>query len=204
MEKLIDSIPGYPVSEYMLVLQPDEDVWNKIMEVKKQFSHSYDCPSATLLKPNIALVRFTQYEMTEARIQARLQTITTGLRPFMVELNGFGSFPAHTVYLNVGPRQALTDLVKALRDIQRLMKLDDDNKPHFITDPHIAIARKLQPWQYEKSWQEFAQRHFTARFMAVNILLQKRKQGERQYATIRSYAFHNLVAATSTQGELFV
>jgi 2'-5' RNA ligase len=203
MEKPIAGLPGYPVNEYLLVLQPDEDVWNKIMEVKKQFAHSYDCPSAPLLKPHIALARFTQYEMVEARIMARLATITAGLRPFMVELNGFGSFPAHTVYLRVGPRQALVDVVRAVRDIQRLMKLDDDNKPHFITEPHIAIARKLQHWQYEKSWQEYSQRHFTARFMAGSLLLQKRRQGEKQYRTVQRYPFQNLLPVITTQGELF-
>ena len=74
-----------------------------------------------------------------------------GYHPFKVELKDFGSFPSHTIYINVTSKLPIQNLVKrSAQDAQRLMKLNDENKPHFIMEPYIAIGRKLKPWQYEK------------------------------------------------------
>ncbi len=64
------------------------------------------------------------------------------------------------------------------------MKIDKDNKPYFITEPHLTIARKLLPWQYEKGWLEYQHRNFHGRFIADHALLLKRKAGEK-YKTCR-------------------
>ncbi len=64
------------------------------------------------------------------------------------------------------------------KETQRLMKLNDENKPHFILEPYITIARKLQPWQYEKGWLEYSNRNFTGRFIADGMLLLKRPLDE--------------------------
>ncbi len=84
-----------------------------------------------------------------------------GSPAFKLELKDYGSFPSHTIYINVLSKIPVQTLVKDIRsETQRLMKLDDDNKPHFITEPHLTIARKLLPWQYEKGWLEYSNRQF--------------------------------------------
>ena len=40
METIINTIPGYRVYEYLLVLSPHEELWNRIMKVKKSFQRS--------------------------------------------------------------------------------------------------------------------------------------------------------------------
>ncbi|MEO7307107.1 MAG: hypothetical protein ABIR78_00790, partial [Ferruginibacter sp.] len=87
-------------------------------------------------------------------------------------------------------------------DAQRLMKFDNDNKPHFILEPHLTIARKLLPWQYEQGWLEYSHKHFTGRFIADSMLLLKRPVGELKYQILRRFEFQNLPVATK-QGELF-
>ncbi len=82
------------------------------------------------------------------------------------------------------------------------MKLNDDHKPHFILEPHLTIARKLLPWQYEKGWQEYSHRHFTGRFIADAMLLLKRPAGELKYQVVQRFEFQNLLIGTK-QGELF-
>ena len=37
MKNIINSIPGYKIFEYLLVLNPHEELRNKIMQVKKIF-----------------------------------------------------------------------------------------------------------------------------------------------------------------------
>src|SRR5258708_40101042 len=114
----------------------------------------------------------------EERIINRVKAIEMGFPPFKVELKDYGSFPSHTIYINVVSKVPVQNLLKEIRsEGQRLMKLNDDNKPHFIMEPHLTIARKLQPWQYEKGCLEYSNKHFTRRFIADAMLLLKRPCG---------------------------
>jgi 2'-5' RNA ligase len=203
MESIINTIPGYRVYEYLLVLSPHEELWNRIMKVKEEFSAHYKSDYARWGKPHITLVNFVQYGMMEERIINRLRTVAMGFPPFKVELKDFSSFPSHTIYINVTSKLPIQSLVKEIRtDGQRLMKLNDDNKPHFIMEPHLTIARKLKPWQYEKGWLEYSNKHFTGRFIADGMTLLKRPEGELKYQTVQRFMFQNL-PVTTKQGELF-
>ena len=203
MKNIINSIPGFKVNEYSLVLNPHEELRNKIVHVKEEFAKKFESSFALYSKPFVSLVSFTQYEMMEERIMNRLQTIAMGYYPFKVEMKDYGSFPSHTIYINVTSKVPIQNLIKSIRtETQRLMKLNDDNKPHFMLEPHISIARKLQPWQYEKGWLEFSHRHFTGRFIADAMLLLKRPAGELKYQVVKRFEFQNLPVSTK-QGDLF-
>lgn len=70
-------------------------------------------------------------------------------------------------------------------------------------EPHLTIARKLQPWQYEKGWLEFSHKYFTGRFIADAMLLLKRPVGEMKYEIVKRFEFQNLPVSTK-QGDLFM
>jgi 2'-5' RNA ligase len=203
MKNLSNAIPSYKVYEYLLVLNPHEELRNKITAVKTDFFNSYQAETAKWGKPHLTLINFLQYQMLEERIVNRLKIIAMGYHPIKIELKDFGSFPAHTIYINVTSKVPIQNLVKQIRtDAQKLMKLNDDNKPHFMLEPHITIARKLLPWQYEKGWLEYSHKHFTAKFIANAMLLLKRPVGQLKYEIVQRFNFENLPVAT-TQGELF-
>src|SRR5688500_16930259 len=201
--KSLIQIPGYRYNEYLLVLNPHEELRNKIRQVKKEFSDKYKAPAALYGKPHIALVNFVQFEMMEERLVSHLKTIAMGCAPFKVELKDYGSFPSHTIFINIATKQQVQNLVRELRPAQRLMTLNKENKPHFIDDPHLTVARKLLPWQYEQAWLEYKHRHFTGRFIADSMLLIKRKVGDKAYQIVERFEFMNL-PVTTKQGELFV
>lgn len=208
METIVNTIPGYRVHEYLLVLSPHEELWNRIMKVKEAFAEEYKSDHARYGKPYITLATFSQYSMMEERILNRLRTVAMSYPPFKVELKDFGSFPSHTIYINVTSKLPVQGLVKEIRSgTQRLMKLNDDNKPHFIMEPHLTIARKLKPWQYEKGWLEYSNKHFTGRFIANAMTLLKRPEGESdgyrmKYQVVEQFKLQNLPVVTK-QGELF-
>lgn len=202
MKQIIQAMPGYRTNEYLLVLSPHEELRSRIMQVKKEFYEAYQAAHANWGKPHLTLVKFTQLEMMEERIVNRLKTIAMGYHPIKVELKDFGSFPSHTIYINVTSKEPIRNLVKEIRVVQKLMKLNDDNKPHFMDEPHFTIARKLLPWQYEQGWQEYSGRHFTARFIADSMLLLKRKEGDKAWQIAQRFGFMNL-PVTTKQGELF-
>ena len=196
-------MPGYKVYEYLLVLNPHEALRNKIMQVKQHFFNTYKNATAVYSKPHITLVNFVQYQMQEERLVSRLKTIAMGCPPIKIEMKDYGSFPSHTIYINITSKVPIQNLVKNIRaDAQRLMKLNDENKPHFMMEPHLTVARKLEPWQYEKGWLEYSNLHFTGRFIADGMLLLKRPVGEMKYEIVERFEFQNLPVAT-TQGDLF-
>jgi 2'-5' RNA ligase len=189
-------------NEYLLILNPHEELRGKIQQVKKEFYDAYQAPTALGGKPHVTLVRFTQLALMEERIVQRLRTIAMGYCPFKVELKDFGSFPSHTIFINVTSKLPIRGLVNEIKDIQRLMKLDKDHKPHFIDEPYIPIARKLLPWQYEKGWLEYSNKSFTGRFIADAMLLLKRREGEMAWQISERFVFQNL-PVTIRQGQLF-
>ncbi len=201
--KSLIQIPGYNYNEYLLILNPHEELRNKIMHVKKEFYEKYEAPTALWGKPHITLANFLQFEMMEERIVSRLKTIAMGYTPFKVELKNFGSYPSHTIFINIESKQQVQNLVKELKQAQQLLKLNKENKPHFLDNPSITVAGKLLPWQYEKSWLEYSHKHFTGRFIADGFLLIKRRVGEKAYQIVQRFEFMNLPVSTK-QGELFM
>lgn len=201
MDTNIITIPGYRVNEYMLVLNPHEELRKRITSLKKEFHEKYNLVGSGG-KSHLALVRFTQLEMMEEKIISRLKTVAMGYHPFKIELKDFGSYPTHTIYINVSTRENIRALVKLIKPWQRILKMDKDHKPHFIDDPHIPIASRLLPWQYEKGWLEFSNRHFAGRFVADAMLLLKRRQGELPWQILQRFEFQNLPVVTK-QGMLW-
>ena len=207
MQPNINTIPGYRLCEFLLVLNPHEELRNRIIAIKKDFHEKYKGTGASKAlaagRPQIALVKFETVEMMEERIVNRLKSIAMGYHPFKVELKDFGSYPSHTIFINVISKLPIQNLVKQIKEAQRLMKLDKEHKPHFIEEPQITIARKLVPWQYEQAWLEYSNRHFTGRFIADSMLLLKRREGQMAWQIVQRLEFMNL-PVTTRQGALFM
>jgi 2'-5' RNA ligase len=203
MKTIVNGIPGYQAFEYMLVIDPHRELSEKIAKIKQEFAEAYKVEQARWGQPQIMLANFVQYAMMEERLINRLRMVAMGATPFKIELRDFGSFPTHSIYINVVSKVPFQDLVKNIRhETQRLMKLNDDNKPYFNLEPHITIARKLQPWQYEKGWLEYSNKPFSGRFIADTMLLLKRPVGETKYKVVQRFKFQNMPVVTK-QGELF-
>lgn len=201
--KSITFIPGYRYNEYLLILNPHEALRNKVMYIKNAFADKYKSNFAKFTLPHITLINFVQFEILEERLVNRLKVIAMGYHPFKVELKDFGSFPTHTIFINVDTQLQVKNLLREIKSAQQLMTLNKDNKPHFIDTPHIPIARKLVPWQYEKAWLEYSHLQFTGRFIADSMLLVKRKVGDMKYQVAQRFEFMNL-PVTTKQGELFM
>ena len=206
MQPINNIIPGYRLCEFLLVLNPHEELRNRIITIKKEFHEKYRSNGASKAlatgKPQLALVKFETMEMMEERIVNRLKTIAMGYHPFKIELKDFGSYPSHTIFINVVSKIPIQNLVKQIKEAQRLMKLDKDHKPHFIEDPQITVARKLVPWQFEQAWLEYSHKHFTGRFIADGMLLLKRREGQTSWQIVQRLEFMNL-PVTTRQGALF-
>lgn len=176
--------------EYLLVLRLPAELRNKLKAVKENFAQEYDCPSAKRSSTHIALVKFHQFDMMEFKVVTKLQLLAKTLSPFIVELKNFGSFPTHSIYVNVAATSDIQTAVKTMRQAQHLMKASKELKPYFITEPHTVIARKLLPWQYEKGWLALSNQDFSGRFIATQVVLLKRKAGSKErYEKVNIFPF---------------
>ena len=196
----ITNLPGYKYNEYLLVLQPHEDLRNKIMTVKKDFQAVYGTPTPGG-KPHITLARFVVYGMMEEKIINRLSIAAMSAPPFKVTFKDYASFPSHTIYLRTATSIPIQYLMKELRTARPLMK-SQDAEPYFITEPYLTIARNLNPLQYERGWHEYAHRSFTGSFVADGMLLLRRTEGEKAYQIVQRMEFSNL-PVSAQQGSLF-
>lgn len=196
-------LPGYQPCKYKIVLTPHEELAKKIMEVQQRFVDKYKVTTTSVYRPQLILVTFTQLQALEEKIINRLRLIAMAYHPIKIELRNYGSYPSHTIFIEVISKNEVTPLVKKIReDAQRLIKLDNDNRPHFIMDANLTIARKLKPWQYENGWLEYSHLQFTGRFIAKNITLMRKRPGDERYTRLATFEFENMPIETK-QGELF-
>jgi len=192
----------HQIAEYLLVLEPHEALKQTIQSVKQYFADQYDCPAAVYSKPHITILKCMQFCMAESRWIPKLQRIVATAVPFMVELENFGNFPTHTIYIQVKTKNQIVELVKSLKEIQSLIKLDKEHKPHFVTEPHLSIARQLQHWQFEQGWREYGNSEFSGRFMADHVLLMRKRVEEKKYEVIGRFAMSG-IQQTVEQMQLF-
>jgi 2'-5' RNA ligase len=190
------------INEYLLVIQPHEDLYNKLLEIKTNVAANYKCPQALHIKPSIAILKFMQIEMLEEKLVQNIKQTVASINPFMITLNGFGSLPTHTLFIKVSSSNCLTELTKQLKSIQSVLQYSKDVKPHFITEPHIIIAKKLLHWQYEQAWKQFNQQNYTAKCL-VNKLVLLKKQVALGYDTITEIPMCNTLIKPAIQTTLF-
>lgn len=202
-KKLITNYSKLSLSEYLVVLSPHPALWDEITAIKKDFAEKYKCPFAYGTKPHVTLIKFSQRKMMEDRIRLQLRNIINRNSPVKIELKDYGSFPTHTIYINVTSKVPIIHLVKDLKEAQRLMKPDEENKPFFITEPHLTVARKLLPWQYEKAWLAYSHSFFTGRFIADHVLMLRRTAGEKKYTLVERFELLGQASAQVRQGLLF-
>ena len=195
------SMPGYRPYEYLLVLSPHEELRQKIKEVKKDFFEQYGVQTALVGRPQLTLARFTQLEMMEERLLNKLRLISMGLPPIKIELNGFGSYPTHSIFINITNKNQVKNIINGFKDARRLMKTGGEN-PYFVEDPCIPVAIRIPKEVYKEAIKKYERKHFSGRFIADNVLVLKRRKGELKYQVLEKMSLQYLPVHT-LQGALF-
>src|SRR5262245_10835072 len=105
MEKTFQARKGYYMPEglfeYLLIVSPGGDVYNRVMEEKQYFSEKYQQPVAIKTKPHITILNFMAWDNVEGSLIAGLQRIAKGQQSFMVTLNNYSGFPPDTVFIRI-------------------------------------------------------------------------------------------------------
>lgn len=187
-------------AEYILVLQPHEALENKVLQVRQSFREKFDTIHLGN-RVNLTLVRFKTWQQMEERLIHRLDLTAMAFPPFRVYFKNYEALPAHTIFIHVPFTEGLRQLQNKLRSAARLMKTPDYT-PYFIQEPHIPIARRMNPQQFETAWKKYSTKSFNSSFIAESMLLLKREQTDKAWKIVHRFAFMNLPVET-VQGNLF-
>lgn len=199
------SMPGYQEHEYQLVWSIPDAVKEKIRKIRMGFQEKYPMPYGAGQQVLLPLVKFRQRQLLEERVKHSIYQLATGWRPFQIRLQDFAAQPSHSIYVPVAARSGssgdagLAGITRDLKSIQSLLRLDKEHTPFFITDHKILVAGKLPPPIFDKAWLEYAQKSFSAQFLADACLLLKRSAGNPNWQIIQRVELRNLPVGVKQQ-----
>ncbi len=199
--QMMANLPGYKLNEYLLILNPPEELRNKIEKSRKELVEKYHLQQPFTGRPNISLVRFSATQMMEDKIINRLQLIAMEEKPFIAELKDFGSYPMHAIFIRIANQPRVLQLIKNLKQARALMKAAGED-PHYLLDPQIALAGRITKEKYLEIMKEYLHKKFTGRFVANAFTLLKRAKNERRYEVVKRFVFEYL-PVSAAQGVLF-
>jgi len=124
-------------------------------------------------------------------LQQRLEEVSDYTAPFSVELENFGAFPSHTIFVairNFFPFMQLRDRLFRQVVQQNLFPPIASGRPAMT--PHLTLAyRDLAPETFELAWSDFCQREFSDEFTATAAHLMEHRG---KWRTLRVFPFRNL------------
>lgn len=170
---------GFPTMEfyeYLLIVHPDEKVFNKLKEEKENFSSDYNVNIAKKTLPHITVANFIAKESMEETLVKWMHKIISSQQNFTVMLNNFSGFPlSKTVYARVQSHEPFKQLVTSLKVINQYITGNGCLPVKFISNPHLSIARSLQPNVYENAIMDYSHKTFNASFRVNELVLLKRQ-----------------------------
>ena len=187
----LSAMPGYQLNEYQLVVALPEALRDKLRKARQSFHDQYQWPGghAAVVLP---LVKFRQRTLLEERMRNSLQSLVSGWKPVQLNFRDYGSLPTHSLYIPMTSRQQWQPLLRDLKAQQSLLRPDKDQPAFFYHEPVFPLASRLPPGIYDKAWQHYAHRQFTAQFHADACLLLKRKPGESHWQILQRMEWRNL------------
>ena len=163
------------VFEYLLIANPSPEIFALIKREKEFFTQIYNHAITAKTEPHITVANFLAVEGMELTICRWFQNLFSQQSGFRVELDGFGGFPSHTIYLRIKNEMPFQQLANQLKPVADVFK--NQGLPPFklINNRHLTIARGLTEDVYTQAVGEYATKIFHESFMLDELLLLRRK-----------------------------
>jgi hypothetical protein len=162
------------MNEYLLVVHPDGEAYNKVTAEKQVFYDEYRQKVSIKTKPHIAVANFLAREEMEETLIRWIQRVSSQQKSFSVTFNNYSGFPPHTIYLRIQDHEPFKQLATQLQVIDSYVRSNGCPTVKFINRPHLSIARRLPEDVYERAIIDYSQKTFFESFTALELVLLRR------------------------------
>jgi 2'-5' RNA ligase len=194
-------LPGLQVYEYLLVIDIPVALRDRIEACRQELTGKYHISQPQTGRANISLVRFIAMKKDEERIMQKLEMIAVDEKSFTIELKDFGGYPMHAIFIRIANQPRVLELIKKLKKARAMLKAGGED-PHFLQDPNIVLAGRIQQQQYLAAMKEYQYNKFKGNFKADSFILLKRRKDEKKYKIVKRFEFQR-TAVLKGQGVLF-
>ena len=161
--------------EYLLVVHPDEEIYNQLIAEKENFSSEYNVNIAKKTLPHITIANFLAKETMEETLIKWMYKIISHQQSFDVMINNFSGFPSSkTVYARIQDHEPFKQLATSLKIINTYINDNGFPNAKLINHPHMTIARSLQQPVYERAIMDYSRKTFHANFKVDELILLRR------------------------------
>jgi 2'-5' RNA ligase len=161
-------------AEYLLVIYPDGNLQEKLLEEQQQFSSDYGLQMTVRNKPHITVAAFQAGEIMEDTLIRWVQRICNSYKSFELTLNNYSGFPPHTIYLRIQDPHPFKQLMQQLRSIDEFIRSSGCPPANLISRPFLSIAGGLTEQLYNKAMPDYSRRTFHESFQVEELVLLKR------------------------------
>lgn len=160
--------------EYLLVIYPDGELHDKLLDEQQQFLQDYDLRITVRNKPHITVAAFQAGEAMEDTLIRWIQRICGRHQSFDLMLNNYSGFPPHTIYLRVQDPAPFRRLVQELGAIDDFIRSSGCPPVHLINHPYLSIAGSLTEQVYSRAMPDYSRKTFHGSFRVGELVLLKR------------------------------
>lgn len=173
-------------NEYLVLISSANMTAEKINECRKEFQKKYVL-SNSYYSCDIFLAKFNNLKAREQLLINSINESIYGIAPMFISMKNILEIPKHSFVIPVTSKVVLTDLVKSLKQITRVIRASEV-KPYFTTDFHIPLFTKLSSYQFEKMFPECSQYYFNAQFIATEIKILSREANQKsKWNVLKTY-----------------
>lgn len=162
--------------QYFLAVVPPSPVYEEALEMKNFFKEHYNSKASLNSPPHITLhMPFRWREDKEDELVEKLELFDAEIKPFILSLRNFNSFPPRVIFIDVVPNEKLSELQKKLMKFCKkelnLFNAEFKDQPFH---PHLTLAfRDLKKSMYAEAWQKFSEKQYSADFTVKGFSLLK-------------------------------
>ncbi|MBA0883481.1 2'-5' RNA ligase family protein [Flavobacterium undicola] len=185
-------------NRYSLVISPSEEIIALVKTMKNELAKEIGWFHSKNSLAHITINEFMASENEIKMIKKQLNTICESLKPVLVHLNAFDSYPNGAFFIapDALSKIDLKQIMKHLNQSFRVKTLFKNN------EPHLSIARQLSPEHIATSYRLFS-KSIDLNFVCDSISLRLFNPNIKQFEIISHFEFKNNPKSTFEQGTLF-
>ena len=163
-------------NQYFIAIIPPSPVFEEALQLKVHFRDAYKSKASLNSPPHVTLhMPFRWKEKKEEELINSLSVFAGRQSGFHLHLRNFSCFSPKVIFIDVETSPELTALQHQLHRYSKeqlnLYNATYKEQPFY---PHITLAfRDLKKPNFEKAWEEFKDKEFSADFRVEKITLLK-------------------------------